>query len=280
MKTQRGLIVRMAVPVLSLVTLGILSPAASSHGDLGLSSQPNALSAAFTRPVVDQKVAFTVHVRNAAGEPVSAAHVNVYIGSFFNRRPGNVIPRPAPYQKETDSKGIASFDIDVPAGATHLYISVEVSREDLSTERAETDLLTDPAIKRGEPIEIKLVPKDEKDAIYGGAEVVNVVFDVHDADDEANPIEGATVRVGGDMIHPPAVVTGADGKATVKVPILNATTSLNAFADKNGYKPLKDLSFKLSWGQRGKTVEGGILILKKIPGAATNIKVAIHVQDD
>jgi protocatechuate 3,4-dioxygenase beta subunit len=280
MKARRGLIIWTAALALSLLSLCILSPAASSHGvpASGSSSGREALSAAFSATAADNKVELTVHVVNVAAEPVSGAHVNVYVGSFFNRTPGNLVPRPADYQSDTSPAGLAAFHIAVPDGATHLYISLEVSREDMGTQRLNADLLTDGRIKRGDPLEVKLLPKD---ATSSNTDIFNVTFTVEDK--EQNPVEGASVMLKGDLLDPQRGVTGADGRVTIKVANnsykYDLTADFRVAASKPGYKG-NGSTLTLKYSQRGKDISGGTLVLEKLPSTGVDVAVTIHVRDE
>jgi hypothetical protein len=141
MKAHRFLIVAVATLSLAVLLPGFTPSSASHDTKLALRLFPTNMTSSvpFTAATVDRTVVLTVQVTDITGKQVSQAHVDVYQA---NRRFSGIIVRPADYQAETDVNGIARFPNIIVKTGESLGLSIEVSREDMKTERIDLDLGT------------------------------------------------------------------------------------------------------------------------------------------
>jgi len=219
----------------------------------------------------------TVLVMDKKGEKVKLAHINVYRGFFT----GNFGVVPPDYQGETGVNGTAKFDIPVRLGEK-LDLTLEVSREDLHTERRPLNLGTEFPTQL--PLE-RFVLSPRVTEVEEGLPFANIKVTV--ADRDGNNVEGALVRIDvgnvgkantGGRRH--EQVTGPDGSATLPVELLSAD-SVERFvivASKAGYKTdSRPIEINNKWGRaNGKTFEAEQIWLEKLPDA---FEVRVTVRD-
>jgi hypothetical protein len=268
MKTQRGLIVVMTALVLSLLSLCIMSPAASSRGGSALGSLPRLKAVASAlEPAQDKTVTLVVRVKDDGGKLVPVAHVNVY---QEHRNLSNLIVRPPDYQQDTNANGIATFQIVVKTGEA-LKLSIEVSQEDMQTEKHDLDRGTEfPAM-----ILEQFTLKPRLTAGVEGGSIINVSVNVQD--DKFDPVEGATVLISGST--PSERYQGMTGpKGNVIIPVgfvFKLTYKIEV--SKQGHGPGQKF-IELDTPQVGKTVFGGNITIEKAAG--TVVTVSVRDQDN
>jgi hypothetical protein len=217
----------------------------------------------------------TVKVVDPQTKPVSNARINVFRGYFT----GTFIVVPFDYQKDTNVNGIATFDIPVRPGQG-LDLTLEVSREDLSTERRPLQYGSDfpPQL----PLQtFVLQPRNPNDSRT--FPLANIKVNVED--DAGNNLEGALVAVTSDALTPSQRNaphqrnTGPDGSATVGIELMSAdpVENIRITVSKPGYKEFKKVELVNNKDGKavGKTVELAPISLVRLPDAAFEVRITV-----
>jgi hypothetical protein len=273
MKTQRGLIVVMTALVLSLLSLCIMSPAASSRGGsaLGATPRPKALASAL-EPAQDQTVTLVVRVKDEDGKLVPGAHVNVYQET---RRFSALIARPPADQQDTNANGIATFPIVVKTGEA-LKLSIEVSREDMQTERDDVDYGTEFPARILRQFVLKPRAAAKEDLMTVKVHVVR-----KDAEKDT-PVEAALVEVflnpviGGTQRRRYSTQTDRDGDATLVTPLWD-DLEIRASKQKFGQQ---SMSIKANAARIKEQIEEGPYTLKLERQPGFEVTITVRDQDN
>jgi hypothetical protein len=221
----------------------------------------------------------TVKAVDKEGNGIKQAHVNIYLGSFLFNNDYNV--KPPTYQQDTNADGIKDFDIPMKPGKD-LDITVEVSREDMQTERRPVTLRAN-LVPLDQLETFKLSPRTESVDEYP---TVNIKVSVQD--DQGN-LEGALVAVTSDALtpsqrsRPHQKRTGPDGSATVAIELMSAdpVEYIALRVSKPGYKEFKrDIPVNNKQHMAvGTTVEVSTIYLVKLPEGSEGFEVKVTVLD-
>lgn len=226
----------------------------------------------------DDKFLLTVKAVDADGKGIKLAHVNVYLTTWGT----DTIVRPPDFQLDTNADGMRDFEIPVHAGQKNFDITVEVSREDMQTERR-TVTIRPNLIPLSQLEEFELTPRATATSKLPSANIKVTVKDV-----DGPFLEGALVKISSGAWTPSVRNapherhTGADGSATIAAELMSAA-SVERFSvqvSKPGYKEFTGVvNINNKSGQAVGTTTEEVVWLDKAPAGTSIVQVKVTVLD-
>jgi hypothetical protein len=285
MKTQTSLMIVLMALVLSLLSLCVLSPAASSHGRTVRGSVPMMKNIAPALAAQNKTVKLTIIVKDQEQKAVAGAQVDITHDAYGPEF------RAYDYRLLTDANGVASTDIEIGTkwGEGSLYwpsVDIEATKDlqrGQGRVRFTGNWYRNPktgewGLEKGRAGS-KFVGPDYRpetctivmNAIDSmGVNLVSVK--VHVESDNGDPADGATVLISGSTVSEHFQgVTDSNGDTIIPVPVLLSKT-YNIEASKLHYKS-KKTTIGLTEKQYGKLVTPPTVTISKVRGAEVTISV-------
>lgn len=228
----------------------------------------------------DERFLLTVKAVDAEGKGIKQAHVNIYVGSYTFGTDSFV--RPPTFQEDTNAHGMWVFEIPVKPGQKNFETTIEVSREDLQTERRTITIR--PDLVPLSQVETIAMTARNPDSTVASANIKVTVSDI-----DGPLLEGALVKIinGTEWTNsvrntPHQNHTGTNGSATVAVELFSTRQNVgfDLVVSKPGYKEFKQVVWLDNRSNQavGTTTEA-VVWLDKAPAGASTIEVKVTVLD-